>query len=300
MDFLPTSSMCSPAYRSFGHAPPDSLRWHPSPAAAWPRSLDRRDVPTERRRAGRLPLTYDDLAPYYARVARRIGVSGESDDPGRRHACARWSAGAPAPGPTRASPLRALPKNPCDVRPPPQLPHGRSRVATLSQDLDAVERAAISAAACGEGRLGHSMIETLDAKVVLRGIERELNIAIASDCPTLITGEAGMDKETIARWIHDHSRFGGTSLRIINCANSHELPPETALLDGVSSADDTGTLVIKAMEKLNGRDQDRLFSFARRSQRAAILYFRHAKSLEPANHQCRAHPDRQGQRTRIP
>lgn len=103
------------------------------------------------------------------------------------------------------------------------------------------------------------MIETLDAKVVLQGIERELNIALASDCPTLITGEAGMDKETIARWIHDHSRFGGTSLRIINCANSHELPPETALLDGVPSADDTGTLVIKAMEKLNGREQDRLF-----------------------------------------
>ena len=82
------------------------------------------------------PLTYDDLAPYYARVARRIGVSGESDDladvmpvhdglqaplrldPHGQHLYERYRR-------TRVTFARRLS---CRM--------GRSRVATLSQDLD--------------------------------------------------------------------------------------------------------------------------------------------------------------------
>ncbi|HEY6356621.1 MAG TPA: sigma 54-interacting transcriptional regulator, partial [Vicinamibacterales bacterium] len=67
----------------------------------------------------------------------------------------------------------------------------------------------------------------------IRTVEQQVNCAALSDAHVIITGEAGVEKEPVARLIHDRSLRGPAAMVAVNCAGLPDVLVESELFGHV-------------------------------------------------------------------
>lgn len=89
--------------------------------------------------------------------------------------------------------------------------------------------------------------DSLDSSPHLRELEPDLKCAAAADLPTLVSGEAGVGKEWVARFIHANSRRSHHPFHTVDC----DRPPAQVEADWERLRHSAGILYLREVGALN-------------------------------------------------